>query len=151
MKKFHITDEDGRTCTVEEIEEIEEIKDDNEITSEAVSTLTEDEITALKSLAASAPQLLALLKTEEKEHEAMSDEDESDKNPEDEETDIEDADEDEDINEDKEKIVDTDEDKETSMKDSVGRIDKQTVAIDDSIDDAIDIDNAFKKYYGGKQ
>ena len=121
--------------------------------SEAVSTLTEDEITALKSLAASAPQILALLKAEEKEHEAVSDEDESDKNPEDEETDIEDADEDEDedINEDKEKIVDTDEDKETSMKDSVGSIDKQTVAIDDSIDNAIDIDNAFKKYYGGKK
>lgn len=150
MKKFHITDEDGRTCTVEEIEEI---KDDNETTSEAVSTLTEDEITALKSLAASAPQLLALLKVKEKEHEAMSDEDESDKNPEDEETDIEDADEDEDedINEDKEKIVDTDEDKETSMKDSVGRIDRRTVAIDDSIDNAIDIDNAFRKYYGGKK
>ena len=150
MKKFHITDEDGRTCTVEEIEEI---KDDNETTSEAALTLTEDEITALKSLAASAPQILALLKAEEKEHEAVSDEDESDKNPEDEETDIEDADEDEDedIDEDKEKIIDTDEDKETSMKDSVGSIDKQTVAIDDSIDNAIDIDNAFKKYYGGKK
>lgn len=146
MKKFHITDEDGRTCTVEEIEEV---KDETSTSEEAVSTLTEDEITALKSLAASAPQILALLKTEEKEHEAVSDEDEDDRNPEDEETDIEDAD--EDIDEDKEQIVDTDEDKEPSMKDSVGSIKKQSAAVEDSIANALDIDAAFAKYYGGKK
>ena len=153
-KKFHITDEDGNSCIVEEVEEAIKETADAEEEPSSENVLTSDEVTALKALAAAAPEILALIKAEKAEEtaqEEMTDECESDKNPPDKEKDIEDADEDADEDEedeDKETVVDTDCDCESSMKDSVGSIDKQT-SVDDSIDAQSAIADAWNKRYNG--
>lgn len=134
MKKFRIKDEDGMEYSIEEVEK--EIPAQDEDTS----ALTEDEILALKKLAAVADKLVSLTKEVEdadpevkKEvNEVLEDEDE-------------DSDEDEDEDE---KVVDTDE-KSDKMHDSVNSLAKPSVK--DSIDSQLDIVNAWaKRYNGGK-
>lgn len=135
MKIFHITDEDGREYSVEEAETtIPEQKDED------TSTLTSDEIAALKKLAGSADRLLQLLE--------VKDSDSDEENIEDEDKDLEEK-----I---AEEVVDTDEDKlekngtRDSIK-SIGAIEKRKVA-NDSIDIQDDIASAWsKRYNGGKE
>ena len=138
--KFRIKDEDGKDYTVEEIlekkseENIPEVKDDEIETN----TLTAEEITALKSLAAVADKLVALLAVEEEEHE---------ENPE-----LVD----EDIDEDEtEEIIDTDEEEEENKmsqhdsKKSFGSLEKRTEMTNDSAQESINA--AWEKRYGGKR
>lgn len=142
MKKFIIRDEDEREYEVEEVNE--ELDETSKDVTDDDNSLSAEDITALKMLAKSADKILALLSTEEKEHEAMADEDE----------DEEAVDEDE-LDED-ETIVDTDEEIEetksvlkTDSKKSFGSIAKQVK--NKNIADAhqLDIDDAWSKRYNG--
>ena len=137
--KFYIKDEDGDEFEVEEViakksEEDEDIdtmtNDDNDIYE-----LTSEEITALKSLAAVAKDLIALVKTD------------SDT------TNNEDIDEDIDDDIDKEEVIETDEDttnmkKVGDAKKSIGRIERKQKRVDDSLEDEVSIAWA-KRYNGG--
>lgn len=142
MKKFRITDEDGREYEVEKLEsEEKDIKDDD---TPVEVELTSEEKTALKQLAAKVPELLKLLEVENKEHEAVAAADE-DKEIE---TNL--------IKEGEEKVVDTDEiGKEkvgmTDAKKSFGSIAKNTVKDSAYDNKQNEIAEAWaKRYNGGK-
>lgn len=138
--KFYIKDEDGKEYEVEEVAEKTTDEEtlppvEEKTTDEDVNALTADEITALKSLAANADRIIALLDTEEAEHEATEDEEPV----------IEDEDEDE-------TIVDTDEEMENTCHDSkrsVGAIEKGKV-LNDSIEVQDSIAAAWAKRYSNK-
>lgn len=135
MKKFHIKDEDGMEYSVEEIEKEVPAQDED------TSALTEEEILALKKLAAVADKLVSLTtETEDADPEVKKEVNEV----------LEDEDEDEDSDEeDDEKIVDTDENAD-KMHDSVNSLAKPSV--NDSIDSQLDIASAWaKRYNGGKE
>lgn len=139
MKKFRIKDEDGMEYQVEEIEKKEEIPTEDEM-----STLSEDEISALRKLASVADKLIALTETtDEVEPEVKKSVNEV----------LEDEDEEIEEKEDKEEIVDTDEDEDDdkdTMHDSINSLEKSSV--NDSIDDSqLDIASAWAKRYGGKK
>lgn len=147
MKKFHVKDEDGEVFEVEELDEATpapaadpepaskpEVNDDN--------GLSEDEISALKGLAAIAPKLMKLVEgtedacAEDEENEELDDECEDPKVD----------DEDEQI----EEVIDTDEEtKPRDSKKSFGAIERKKKT-KDSIEDAIDVETAWAKRYGGK-
>lgn len=119
----------------EDIVETEELQDE--------ASLTEEEIAALKSLAAVAPKLVALV------HEDVADEDTDEDLGEGE---IDDEDEDElidDEDEEEEEVLDTDEDikKTYDSKKSIGAIQKKKTANDSITDDVIA--EAWAKRYGG--
>jgi hypothetical protein len=144
MKKFHVKDEDGEVFEVEELDEITpasatdpapeskpEVNDDN--------GLSDDEISALKGLAAIAPKLMKLV---ENTADACEDKEELDDECEDPKVD----DEDEQI----EEVIDTDEKtKPRDSKKSFGAIERKKKT-NDSIKDAIDIETAWTRRYGGK-
>lgn len=136
MKKFRIKDEDGMEYQVEEIEKTIPTDDD-------MSTLSDEEISALKKLAAVADKLVALTETtDEVEEEVKKSVNEV----------LEDEDEEIEEKEDKEEIVDTDEDdnEKGSMHDSINSLEKSSV--NDSIDVQTDIANAWaKRYMGGNR
>lgn len=139
MKKFRIKDEDGMEYQVEEFEKKEEIPTEDEM-----STLSEDEISALRKLASVADKLIALTETtDEVEPEVKKSVNEV----------LEDEDEEIEEKEDKEEIVDTDEDEDDdkdTMHDSINSLEKSSV--NDSIDDSqLDIASAWAKRYGGKK
>lgn len=144
--KFRITDEEGVTSVVEEIEE-----NKKETTDEDVASLTSDEIAALKSLASIADKLKALV------DKSVSDEDvDTDpeaKNPDEVTDEDEECDKDviDDEDEDEEKVIDTDEDE--SIHDSIGAIrrKKSKVAANDSISTQESIAAAWAKRYGGNK
>ena len=146
--KFFITDEDDKTYTVEEVEEKADdcdMKDDDEPSSESAS-LTSDEISALKSLAANADKLMALLSIEKDEHAGEEEAEALDSD--------EEIDEDEEIQ--KEEVIDTDEEAEKLVKkacdskSSVGKIEsKPTKANDSNEDNQTQIAQAWAKRYGG--
>lgn len=122
--KFFIKDEDGTQYEVEELKE-ETVTDE--------SSLTEEDISALKKLASVADKLVSLVNTED------SDVDEDIDNENDE--DITDSDE-----EDKdEKVVTTD------SKRSVGAIEKKAKIEDSSLNENYEIEQAWaKRFNGGK-
>ena len=135
MKKFFVTDEDGAQFEVKEVDETVEPTVEKVDEEKDAIELTEEEIVALKRLAAVTDKLIDLLSTEEKEHAATSDEEEIT---------------DEDCDEDDEKVVDTDEEESKMKKDSkssFGSIEKRKPKIDDSIEDAVSA--AWAKRYGG--
>lgn len=145
--KFHITDEEGVTSVVEEIEENKDKTTDEDTTA----SLTSEEIAALKSLASIADKLKALVDN------SVSDEDaENDPEAKDLDRDVEDEDEDF-VEEKEEKVVDTDEesdkDDDDSIHDSVGSITrkKYKVASNDSITTQESIAAAWAKRYGGNK
>ena len=150
MRKFRITDEDGKDYTVEEM--IEEKTNDDE-PAETVAALTDDEIKTLRSLIKNAPKLLELLAVEEKEHKENPELIDEDKDDDDEI--IDDADEDEEeIDEDEEEVIET-KDCGTmprhDSKKSFGSIEKKTKQLDDSLNNE-DIDVAWaKRYNGGRE
>lgn len=134
-KKYRIIDEDGDRYEVEEVE-TEEVKAP-ETTEDPVedddSTLSDEEIRALKRLAGVADKLVSLVA------EAQA----TDK----------DTDEDEEmIEEDKEEIIDTDEEElkkpTCDSKKSFGAIEKPVKTVD-SLDADLDIAAAWAKRYGG--
>lgn len=128
-KYYHISDEEGNKFDVEEVSAREMDTDEEEFSEEEFhdgeDTLTPDEISALKSLAAAAPQLLGLLQT----HDSDEDEDDETHDEDEEESDITDEDEDED-----ERVVDTDEDEDDKkgVKDSFGSVRKKSKTKDSS-------------------
>lgn len=132
-KKYYVTDESGDKYTVEE--ELDEVtKDEDEPDMDPVPTsdeaaLTDDEIVALKKLAAVAEKLLAKVEPE------VTDEDNDD----------------EEVLDEDEEILDTEEDievKATDSKKSFGAISSKKKA-KDSMNDAISIEDAWQKRYGG--
>lgn len=139
-KKYHIVDADGSEY---EVEEIMEDEDESEMIEENVEEpevhddlLSEEEIAALRRLAAVADKLIALTET--------SDEDE--------EIDEEDVcDEDEEFVEEKEEeVIDTCEEEETKPRDSkrsIGALEKKQKSMNDSLVD--DVADAWAKRYGG--
>ena len=137
MKKFFVRDADGEEYEVEEIKEchdddvIEEISE----TEEQPEALTNEEIVALKRLAAVADRLLSTVKAEDEDPETLDDEDE--------EKDIGDE---EVTEEKKEEVVDTT--KTRDSRKSFGAIEKRKATVDDSLN--TDIDNAWAKRYGGR-
>ena len=137
MKKFFVRDADGEEYEVEEIKEchdddvIEEISE----TEEQPEALTNEEIAALKRLAAVADRLLSTVKAEDEDPEMIDDEDE--------EKDIADE---EVTEEKKEEIVDTT--KTRDSRKSFGAIETRKATVDDSLN--TDIDDAWAKRYGGR-
>ena len=145
MKKFHVKDEDGEVFEVEELDETTaasatdpepeskpEVNDDN--------GLSEDEISALKGLAAIAPKLMKLVEGTED----TCAEDEEELDDECEEPKVDDRD------EQIEEVIDTDEEaKPRDSKKSFGAIERKKKT-KDSIEDAIDVETAWVKRYGGK-
>ena len=137
MKKFFVRDADGEEYEVEEIKEchdddvIEEVSE----TEEQPEALTNEEIAALKRLAAVADRLLSTVNTEDEDPEMIDDEDE--------EKDIADE---EVAEEKKEEVVDTT--KTRDSRKSFGAIEKRKATVDDSLN--TDIDDAWAKRYGGR-
>ena len=147
--KFHITDEDGKTCVVEELEEEKETKDE-EPSEEIV--LSKEDILALKSLIPHIEKIKSLVIEKEEEKEEVSDEDEEEIVGKEVEEEIQenDEDEEEEIDEDEnEEIIDTDKDREDTIHDSVGAINKKNAKTNDAFDAQIDIDAAWAKRYNG--
>ena len=138
MKKFFVRDADGEEYEVEEIKEchdddvIEEVSE----TEEQPEALTNEEIAALKRLAAVADRLLSTVNTEDEDPEMIDDEDE--------EKDIADE---EVTEEKKEEVVDTT--KTRDSRKSFGAIEKRKATVDDSLN--TDIDDAWAKRYGGRK
>ena len=142
-RKYFIKDDDGVKY---EVEEVEETKDEEPLPEEVHNEgeLSSDEIAALKSLAAVADKLVALV--QETHDEKSCDEDE---------------DEDEDevaglVDEDEEQIVDTDEDeddddkkKAKDSKKSFGSIEKKSKTNDSVFDAQIEIAKAWNARYNG--
>ena len=138
--KFHVKQRDEGGFDVEEV-----LEEKSEETAPAVSeakdevpALTSEEISALKGLAAAAPQLLGLLKVEHEEH---ADPDFTDADPD------EDEDEDDKTMNDEE-IIETDKKSAYDSKRSFGAIEKQKATVDDSLNEE-DIEAAWAKRYGG--
>lgn len=145
-KKFIVRDEDKNEFEVEEV--TEDVTDE---TVEEPTSLSKDEIDALKKLASISDKLVALVEIEKDEH-ANKPESEMLDEEEEEETEIVDEDED-----DETEVVDTDEEidkkemiKRHDSKKSVGAITRKHK---DSIADAheIDIADAWSKRYGGNK
>ena len=144
MKKFHVKDKDGEVFEVEELDEDisatnsapesnPEVNDEN--------SLSDDEISALKSLAAIAPKLMKLV--EGTEDTCAEDEEELDDECEDPTVD----DKDEQI----EEVIDTDEEtKPRDSKKSFGAIERKKKS-HDSIDNSLDVESAWAKRYGGNK
>lgn len=136
--RFHVKQRDEGGFDVEEILE-EKSEETAPATSEAkdeVPQLTSDEITALKELAAAAPQLLGLLKVEHAEH---ADPDFTDADP---------AEEEDCKVMNDEEIIETDKKSACDSKSSFGAIEKQKATVDDSFDEE-SIEAAWAKRYGG--
>ena len=137
MKKFFVRDADGEEYEVEEIKEchdddvIEEVSE----TEEQPEALTNEEIAALKRLAAVVDRLLSTVNAEDEDPEMIDDEDE--------EKDIADE---EVTEEKKEEVVDTT--KTRDSRKSFGAIEKRKATVDDSLN--TDIDDAWAKRYGGR-
>lgn len=137
MKKYHIKDADGSEYEVEEINDVEEtmpeLEEEPEVHDEALS---EDEIAALRRLAAVADKLVALVSEPEPAEE------ESVEEPVDEEFD----------EEEEEEVIDTCGNMERQAHDSkgsIGQLEKKGNKIDDSLTDDVAI--AWAKRYGGNK
>lgn len=142
MRKFLFKDTDEGVEVIEhdeEIEEKEDLHDDD--------TLTPEEISALKTLAANVENIIALLEVEKREHAATSDEDED----EDKDDVIDECSKDEDEDEDEDGMKDEDEEeivvKSNDSLRSFGTIAKKSKARDSVEEDDISI--AWAKRYGG--
>ena len=141
-KKYIIHDEDGKEFKVEEtidetpVEEevIEKVKDDD------ASVLTDDEIVALKKLAAVADKLVGLISDKVEDEEEVEEEEEK---------------------KEEEEIIDTDEDiedeeevetmkKTCDSKKSFNSIEVRRNKVDDSIDPSDDVNTAWAKRYNNR-
>lgn len=145
MKKFHVKDEDGEVFEVEELDEdVSATNSAPESNSEVndENSLSDDEISALKSLAAIAPKLMKLV---ENTADACDDEDEEELNNECDDPTVDDKD------EQIEEVIDTDEEtKPRDSKKSFGAIERKKKS-HDSIDNSLDVESAWAKRYGGSK
>lgn len=141
--KFHIKDEDGKEFEVEEViaKKSEEDEDPIPAADDDSPALTSEEIASLKSLAAIAGDLVALVKGK-----TETDEDEED-DPE------MTADEDEE----EEKVIETDDCDTTSgmkkvsdAKKSIGKIERTPKRVEDSVEED-EVSKAWAKRYGGNK
>ena len=147
MKKFHVKDEDGEVFEVEELDETAptsatdpEPESNPKVNDE--NGLSDDEISALKGLAAITPKLMKLV---ENTADACEDEDKEELDDECEEPKVDDKD------EQIEEVIDTDEEtKPRDSKKSFGAIERKKKT-KDSIEDAIDVESAWAKRYGGNK
>lgn len=141
-KKYHIVDADGSEY---EVEEIMEDEDESEMIEEKAEEpevhddlLSEEEIAALRRLAAVADKLIALTETSDEDEEIIENEEDV-------------CDEDEEIAEEKEEeVIDTCEEEETKPRDSkrsIGALEKTQKIMNDSLVD--DVAEAWAKRYGG--
>ena len=133
MKKYFVCDGEN-DYEVTEVEETEQ-PDSNVETNDDASELTADEITALKSLAAAAPKIMAMIEKTE-----TTDEDEEG-------LETCDADPEEDVNDNEETIVETEKKPTHDSKRSFGANEKKPT-VDDSVED--EISAAWAKRYGGR-
>ena len=132
-KKYHITDADGSEYEVEEImEDEDEMIETVEEPDVHDESLSEEEIAALRGLAAVADKLMALVSTDD----ACEDEDEDEEFVEERE---------------EEEVIDTESEEEDrkprDSKRSIGALEKRKSHADDSLTD--DIADAWAKRYGG--
>ena len=139
MKKYLVKDEDEGLVVTELDEEPEKKTEDEDIDEEVHDddTLTPEEISALKSLAAVASDLVALV-----EKSKTSDEDEE---IDDEDEELEDEDEETLLDEDEEEVIETG--KTHDSKKSFGAIQRKSKPKDSLEDD--EVANAWAKRYGG--
>lgn len=132
-KKYIIHDGDD-DYIVSELEENEDIDVDQTPVETSGVALTDEEIAALKGLAAVAPKLMALVNTTEEEPEEIEEIEET-----------EDACKDKDEVEEKEEVIET-----RDSKKSFGSIErKRKTNVDDSLVD--EISEAWAKRYGGNK
>lgn len=131
MKKYIFKDEDGCKLEVEEHDEETEVIEEEKV-DEVV--LNKEEIVALKKLAPVVDKLVDLLKVEEKEHEAIAEDEEE-------------VEEEITCDEDEEEVIETCTKAHDSKK-SFGALEKKQ-KIDDSADLVDEISNAWAKRYGG--
>jgi hypothetical protein len=145
MKKFHVKDEEGEVFEVEELDaDVSATNSAPESNSEVndENSLSDDEISALKSLAAIAPKLTKLV---ENTADACDDEDEEELDNECEDPTVDDKD------EQIEEVIDTDEEtKPRDSKKSFGAIERKKKS-HDSIDNSLDVESAWAKRYGGSK
>ena len=139
MKKYLVKDEDEGLVVTELDEEPEKKTEDEDIEEEVHDddALTPEEISALKSLAAVASDLVALV-----EKSKTSDEDEE---IDDEDEELEDEDEEALLDEDEEEVIETG--KAHDSKKSFGAIQRKSKPKDSLVDD--EIADAWAKRYGG--
>ena len=139
MKKYLVKDEDEGLVVTELDEEPEKKTEDEDIDEEVHDddALTPEEISALKSLAAVASDLVALV-----EKSKTSDEDEE---IDDEDEELEDEDEDALLDEDEEEVIETG--KAHDSKKSFGAIQRKSKPKDSLEDD--EVADAWAKRYGG--
>lgn len=141
-KKYHIVDADGSEY---EVEEIMEDEDESEMIEEKAEEpevhddlLSEEEIAALRRLAAVADKLIALTETSDEDEEIIENEEDV-------------CDEDAEIVKEKEEeVIDTCEEEETKPRDSkrsIGALEKTQKIMNDSLVD--DVAEAWAKRYGG--
>ena len=136
--KFHIKDEDGKEFEVEEVIEKKSEEDEDSIpeTDDESASLTPEEIKSLKSLAAVATELVALVTNK-----------------------TDDEDNDDDIHkegeEEEEEVIETDDcdsmygmKKVGDAKSSIGKIERKAKYVEDSIEED-EISKAWAKRYGG--
>lgn len=142
--KFHIKDEDGKEFEVEEVlaKKSEEDEDPIPAADDESPSLTSEEIASLKSLAAIAGDLVALVKG--KTETGDEDEDEDNNGPT--------ADEDE---EEEEEVIETDDCDSVHGKrnvgdarSSIGKIERNSKCVEDSVEED-EISKAWAKRYGG--
>ena len=134
-KKFIIKDEEGQQFEVTETDEELPEEPSKESMVHDDESLTPDEIAALKELAKRSADLIKLLAVEEKEHEAVGDEDEGS-----DESDIND----EDVDKKEEEVIET---KSTDSKKSVGSIEKTKANDSANFDKEIEIADAWSKRF----
>lgn len=141
MRKYHVIDDDGSEYQVEELDEelVEETQDDEP----EINTLSNEEIEALKKLAAVADKLVALIETKDAE-EGMEENNLVDEDEDSEELDDED--------EEEEEVIDTEEEEKKithDSKKSFGSLEskKRKAVVDNSLVD--EVSDAWTKRYGG--
>ena len=146
MKKFIVRDEDNKEFSVEELDECSTAATENDDGASESAALSEDEIGALKKLAAVADKLVALATDEGSSELDDEDKDKDKDKDDDDDTDVVDTDEDADEGDEDDKKLRND------SKVAVGAIEKKTKT-NDSLNDSqeLDIASAWAKRYGGNK
>lgn len=146
MRKYHVIDDDGSEYQVEELDEelVEETQDDEP----EINALSNEEIEALRKLAAVADKLVALIETKDAE-EGMEENNLVNKDEDNEELDDEDEDV---IDAEEEEVIDTEEEEKKvthDSKKSFGSLEskKRKAVVDNSLVD--EVSDAWTKRYGG--
>lgn len=159
MKKYYITDEDGDSYEIEEVDAIENSEEapDNNVEDDETRDFSSEEIVLLKKLLKCAPNIFKMFEGKEE----VSDEEEEIEEEETEEVEdcdgssdeeIYDSDEIEEKEEVEEKVDDSCKKKmKTDSKKSFGSIEKRNKISDSTDEHELDIAAAWAKRYGGNK